>query len=54
MAKGSSVWDPAEMREMFQAARASIFGAAKEKDPESTDNRSSTDHLDSDGEDIYS
>ena len=42
-----------EMKEMFTRARDSIFGASKEKEPEPELTNDVSDHLDSDGEDIY-
>ena len=53
IAKDSSVYDDTEMKEMFTRARDSIFGASKEKEPDISNDMSS-DHLDSDGNDIYS
>ena len=53
IAQGASVYDQDELKDMFSKARDSIFGASKEKEP-GVSNDMSSDHLDSDGEDIYS
>ena len=57
IAKDSSVYDDTEMKEMFTRARDSIFGASKEKEPEKEPEpeltNDASDHLDSDGDDIY-
>ena len=55
MAQTSSMWDQHESKEMFVTARDNIFGCSKETETEqeTTNDPSPSNHLDSDGEDIY-